>query len=94
MGAKLQLQQMKHQTTVSPIVQVGRREFYSDWALAALMVYAQVYTESGIPRIWNFFQMYKECAYKRQELLSGMVYWTKNNGIEIDTAVLFVNLEI
>ena len=38
--------------------------------------------------------MYKECADNRQELLAGMMFWAKINGIEIDTAVFFVNLEI
>ena len=38
--------------------------------------------------------MSKECADNRQELLSGMVYWSKKNGTKIDTAVLFVNLSI
>ena len=38
--------------------------------------------------------MSKECADNRQELLAGMMYWEKTNGIEIDTAVLFVKLEI
>ena len=40
------------------------------------------------------FQISKECADNRQELLAGMMYWANKNGIEIDTAVLFVNLEI
>ena len=26
--------------------------------------------------------------------MSGMMYWSKTNGIEIDTALLFVNMEI
>ena len=38
--------------------------------------------------------MSKGCAYNHQELLAGMTYWAKKNGTEIDTAVLFVNLEI
>ena len=58
------------------------------------MGYAQVYTETGIPRIWEKFQMSKECADNSQELLSGMMYWAKKNGIDIDTAMLFVKLEI
>ena len=56
------------------------------------MGYAQIYTESGIPRIMGKFQMSKKCADKRQELLAGMMYWAKTNGIDIDTAVLFVKL--
>ena len=58
------------------------------------MVYAQVYTEAGIPNIWGNLQISKECADKRQEFLSGVMYWTKTNGIEIDTAVFFVKLAI
>ena len=58
------------------------------------MVYAQVYTEAGIPKTWGSFQMSKECAGNRQELLAKMIYWAKTNCIEIDTAVFFVNLEI
>ena len=58
------------------------------------MGYSQVYTEAGIPKIWGEFQMSKECADNRQELLAGMMFWAKINGIEIDTAVFFVNLEI
>ena len=38
--------------------------------------------------------MSKECADKRQELLAGMMYWAKTNGIKIDTEVFFVKLEI
>ena len=38
--------------------------------------------------------MSKECADKCQELLAGMMYWAKTNGIEIDTAVFFVKLAI
>ena len=38
--------------------------------------------------------MSKECADIRQELLAGMMYLAKTNGIEIDTAVLFVKLAI
>ena len=58
------------------------------------MGYAQVYTEAGIPIIWGKFQMSKECADNRQELLAGMMYQAKTNGIEIDTDVLFVKLAI
>ena len=53
MGAILQTQHRQQQPTVTPSVQEGRRELYSDWALAALMGYAQVYTETGIPIIWG-----------------------------------------
>ena len=74
MGAMLQAQQIQQKPNATPIVQAGRREFYSDWELAALMWYAQVYTEDGIPRIWEKFKMYKECADNRQELLAGMMY--------------------
>ena len=93
-GAMNQAQQSQHQPTASPIAQTGHREFCSDWALVALMGYAQVYTETGIPRILVKFQMSKECADNRQELLAGMMYWAKKNGIEIDTAVFFVKLAI
>ena len=58
------------------------------------MGYAQVYTASGIPRIWGKFKMPKECADNRKELMAGMMYWAKKNGIEIDTAVPSVNMEI
>ena len=93
-GAMIQAQQSQHQPTVVPSAQAGRREFYSDCALAALMEYAQVYTESGIPIIWGKFQMSKECADNIEELLSGMMYWAKTNGIEIYTAVFFFKLAI
>ena len=36
--------------------------------------------------------MYRECADKRQEIMTGMEYWAKADGINIDTAVLFFNL--
>ena len=58
------------------------------------MGYAQVYTETGVPIIWGKFQIFKEFSDNRQELMAGMGYWAKTNKIEIDTAVLFVNLEI
>ena len=38
--------------------------------------------------------MSKECADNRQELLAGIMYWAKTNGIEIDTDVFFVKLVI
>ena len=94
MGAMLQAQQIQQQPTASHIAQAGCREFYSDWSLAILMGYAQVYTEAGIPEIWEKFQMSKECAENRQELLAGMMYWAKTNVIEIGTSVFFVNLPI
>ena len=40
MGEMLQEQQSQQQPTATPIVQAGRREFYSDWTLASLMGYA------------------------------------------------------
>ena len=58
------------------------------------MGYYQVYTEADIQRIWGNFQMSKECADNRQELLAGIIYWDKTKGIEIDTAVFFVKLAI
>ena len=94
MGEMLQAQQRQHQPTATPILQSGSREFYSNWALAALMGYAQVYIEAVIPNIWGKYQMSKECADKRQEIFAGMLYWDKTNGIENDTAVFFVKLEI
>ena len=38
--------------------------------------------------------MYMRIADNHQELLAGMMWCAKKNGIEIDTAVLFVKLEI
>ena len=38
--------------------------------------------------------MSKECADNRQELLAGMMYWAKTNGIKMYAAVLFVKLAI
>ena len=38
--------------------------------------------------------MSKECADNSQELLAGMMYWAKTNGIKINTAVFFVKLAI
>ena len=58
------------------------------------MGYAQVYTEAGIPNIWGKFQMSKEYADNRKELLVGMIYWAKTNRIEIDTSAFFVKLAI
>ena len=94
MGAMVQTQQSQYQPTAAPSAQVGLRKFYRDWALAELMGYAQVYTEIGIPRIWGNFQISKEYADGGQELLARMMYWSKKNWIDIDTAVLFVKLEI
>ena len=81
MGEMLQAQQSQQLPTATPIVQVGSREFYSDWSVAALIGYAQVFTESGIPKMWGKFQMSKECADNRQELLAWMMYWAKTNSI-------------
>ena len=74
MGEMLQAQQSQQKPTATPSTQAELREFYSDLALAALMGYSQVYTESGIPRIWGKFQMSNECADNHQELLAGMMY--------------------
>ena len=54
---------------------------------------------SGLHRSWHpkklgKFQRSKECADNRQELLAGMVYWSRTNGIKIDTDLFFVKLEI
>ena len=92
--AMLQAKKSQQQPTETPIAQARHREFYSYWALAELMGYAQVYTEAGIPRIWGKFQMSKEYAENRQELLTGMMYWAKTNGIGIYKAVFFVKLVI
>ena len=90
----LKAQQIQQQPTATPIAQAGRKEFYRNWELAALMGYAHVYSEAGIPKIWGNFKMSKECAENSQELLVGMMYWAKKNGIEIDTPVFFVKLAI
>ena len=92
MGAMIQAQQRQNQHTDTISAQAGRREFYRDWALAALMGYSQVYTESKIPRTWVKFQISNEYADNHQDIMVGIMYWEKKNGIEIDTAVLFVNL--
>ena len=92
MGAMLWAQKIQQQPTTTSISQARRRKFYIDWELAALMGYAQFYTEYGIPIIWGEYQISKECDDNRQELLAGMMYWSKTNLIEIDTVVLFVKL--
>ena len=81
MGAMIQAQQSQQQPTATPIAKVGHIELYSDWALAELMGYAQVYTKAGIPKIWGKFQVSKECADNCQELLTCTMYWAKTNGI-------------
>ena len=58
------------------------------------MGYSQVYTESKIPRTWVKFQISNEYADNRQDIMVGIMYWEKKNGIEIDTEVLFVNISI
>ena len=68
-GEMLQSQQSQQQPTVTPIAQAGRRVFYRDWALAALMGYSQVYTESGIPKIWGDFK------FPRNVLTTASNYW-------------------
>ena len=93
-GEMLQSQQSQQQPTVTPIAQAGCREFYSDCTLAALMGYAQFYTEAYIPKIWGGVQMSNGCDDNCQLLLAGMMYWSKTNFIKIDTAVFFVKLSI
>ena len=65
-GAMIQAQQSHQKPTSTSSTQAGRREFYSNWVLAVLMGYDQVYTESGIPRIWGKFQISKECVDNSQ----------------------------
>ena len=62
MGEMLQAQQSQQQPTATPSAQAVHREFYSNWALEAMMGYGKVYTESGIPGIWGKFWTPKECA--------------------------------
>ena len=38
--------------------------------------------------------MSNECSDNRHEILACMMYWAKTNGIEIDTAVLFVKMVV
>ena len=59
MGGILQEQQSQQQPTATSSSQAGHRDVYSDWEIASLMGYSQVYTESGIPRIWGKFQISK-----------------------------------
>ena len=56
------------------------------------MGYAQVYKESGIPKVWGRFQISKECDDNHQELLTGMMYWVRTNIIKIDTVMFFIKL--
>ena len=72
--AIIQAQQFQKQPIATHIEHAGRREFYNDCALTALVGYAQVYIESGIPIIWVKFQMSKECSDNRKELMVGMMY--------------------
>ena len=69
MGEMLQSQQIQQKPTATPIAQAGRREFYSDWELAALMGYSQVYTEADIPKIWGNFK------FSRNVLTTARNYW-------------------
>ena len=73
-GAILQSEQRKHHPATFPGAQAGRRDFYSEWALTALMGYAPVYKESGIRIIWGKLQIAKECSDNLQELIIGMIY--------------------
>ena len=52
----LQAQQSQQKPTATLSAQARRMGLYSDWVLAALMGYAQVYTETGIPIIWGNFK--------------------------------------
>ena len=90
----LQAQPSQQIPTATIIAQVGCRYFFSDWAITALIGYVQVYTETGIPRIWGRFQIPKECVNNRQQLMEGMMYWANKNSIEIDIVVFFVKMEI
>ena len=69
MGEMLQAQQSQQQPTTTPISKAGRREFYSNWELAAMMGYAQVYTEAGIPKIWGNYK------FPRNVLENARNYW-------------------
>ena len=90
----LQAQNIQNKPTATPSAHIGCREFYRNWQITALMGYAKVYTESVIPRTRGKFQMSKECAENRQELMAGIMYWANTNGIDIYTAVFFVKMKI
>ena len=93
-GDMIQAQQSQQKADATPSAHAGRKGLYSEWALVSLMGYDQVYTEIGMPIIWGRFQIYKEYSDNRQELMTGMTYWAKKNGINIDTLVLFVNIYV
>ena len=93
MGKMLQAQQIQQQPAATPLHK------------RAQVILQRLGTEitdgicSGLHRSWHpknlgEFQIFKECADNRQELLSGMMYCAKTNGIKIDTSVLFIKLEI
>ena len=69
MGEMLQAKQIQQKPNATNNAQVGRREFYIDWALTVLMGHAQVYTEICIPRIWGKFK----CP--RNVLTTDKNYW-------------------
>ena len=69
MREMIQAQKIQQQPIVTPIAQAGRREFYSDWALAALMGYDQVYTEAGTPKIWG------KSKFPKNVLTTSRNYW-------------------
>ena len=60
--AMIQEKNSQHQPAATPSAQEGLRELYSEWAITALMGYAQVYKESTILIIWGKIQMAKECC--------------------------------
>ena len=74
--------------------QTGRRENYNDYALAALMGYANKLNTSDIPRTWGKFNQSKYLADDRQELNKGMDCWAIMKRITIDKDILFINLTV
>ena len=83
MGKILQAQKIQQQPNTNPTSQAGHREFYSDWALTALMGYAQVYTEVGIPEILGNFSSVQGMCWQPPGIISrydvlGQDKWHRN----------------
>ena len=70
------------------------RDNYNEYALAALMDYANVFNTSDISRIRGKLQQSKKLTDNRQEVKKGMECWARMKQITIEKAIFFLELAL
>ena len=87
-------QPQQQQPGSTQLLQIGSRDNYYNYVMAALMGYTNVFNTSDIPRICGKFQKSKELVDNKQELKKGMECWARMECITIDKSILFIKLPL